>query len=185
MNSMPRIAALLFGLAALLITAPDAANAQGAEHDKWIRQSARSALDTFLAGGAPALQRQVEACYRQSELKPDAKAFFKEAEGCTAQDQLGLLAYSAEVRRQQKQGTVSEQKDAFFHLFAHRARVEKFWVSRRMNAANQKKMTDTIMAIVYDEFTRQLAVIARQPLPDAAAGAASGPNPSGLKPPAQ
>ena len=146
MNPIVALAVLL-----LPFLAPNA-RAQDAEHTAWIRTSTRSAMVTFASTGAPGLRKSIEGCYAGADKKADFKAFFLEAERCTAMDHLGRIVFMDQKIALLESGRTIN--DSFFNPVAQQKRVDGFWNNRQMSEAEKSELIEKIYAVVYDESHR-------------------------------
>ena len=126
--------------------------AQNAAHEAHIRASARAAKNLFVASGAPALQKSIEACYQGADQKPDIDAFILEAERCLAEDSIGLIVFVSYKRGMEKMGRSFD--DPFLNPDAHASRTAHFLKNRSLPAGEERKFSDRVFAISYDEFLR-------------------------------
>lgn len=126
--------------------------ARNAAHEAHIRASARAAKELFFASGAPALQKSIENCYLGADQKPNIDAFILEAERCLAEDSVGLILFVSHKRGMEKMGRSFD--DPFLNPDAHARRTANFLKNRGLPAGDERKFSDRVFAISYDEFLR-------------------------------
>jgi hypothetical protein len=137
--------------------------AQKPEAESRIRSHTDKALAAFFDSGASELQRSIEFCYASasgafSDSKAAGAAVERELanERCVTFDHLGLILFIAQKRMMETRFK-KQFDDPFFNPEVQEKRVSRFLEQQSPDEAQNKKFSDFVFSVVYDEFKKQLS----------------------------